>query len=116
MELLERFDEKIVNREPNRAAPVRVTTKDSSLRFGRLIIHNSFLVAHKQPVGMLLMILAYGPDAVIAQKFVRIEHPPKQTFHTMTAGDSDEASFVQAGFLPARNLASEIGTVCQIPF
>ena len=44
---------------------------------------------------MLLVIFAHRTNAVVAQKFVRIEHPPQQTFHAMAAGERDQAAFAQ---------------------
>jgi hypothetical protein len=39
VKLLERFDNQIVDREPDRPAPVGISAKQAALRFGRLIRH-----------------------------------------------------------------------------
>ena len=42
MKLLERFDQEIIDRHPDRAAPVGVAAEDVRLRFARFVTHHSF--------------------------------------------------------------------------
>src|ERR1051325_4419887 len=115
MKLLERFDEKVVTRKPNWAAPVRVAAKNRGLRFGRFVIHSARFAARSQPIRMFLVILADRTHPVVAQEFVRIEHAAQQTFHAMPARDRNEAAFFHTGLLPTRNQTGEIGSVFQVP-
>src|ERR1700747_380155 len=39
MKLLQRFDQQKIDRKPDRAAPVGVTSKQTAVRFSRLITH-----------------------------------------------------------------------------
>ena len=77
MKLLQRFDDKIVNWEPYWSAPIRVSAKDSRLRFCRLIVHDFLFAVYGKAIGMIPMIFAYRTNAVVAKKFLGIEHTPK---------------------------------------
>src|SRR2546423_13317726 len=65
---------------------------------------------------MLLVIFAQRTNAVITEEFVRVEHTPKQRFHSVPAGKRDEATLANAQFLPARDQTAEIRAVREIPF
>ena len=115
MKLLERLDQQIIDRKPNRAAPVGIAAEQIRLRFRRLVADDLFFAAHRQDVGMLLVKFADGTHAIIAQEFFGIEHASQQTFHAVTTREGNEASFAHPRFLPARNQTGEIGAMHQIP-
>src|SRR5262249_34467711 len=103
MKLLKRFDQQIVNRKPNRAAPVGVAAKNSTLRLGRFVIHDFGLAAHGQHVWMVLVISAHGTNTVVTEEFVRVEHPPEQPFPACPARDRDQAAWAPSRLLPTRD-------------
>src|SRR5437588_10284248 len=108
MKLLERFDEQIIDRKPNRSAPIGIAAEDSGLRFGGLVIYDFGFAAHVENVGMFFVIFAERTHAVVAQKFIRIEHAPQQTFHSMPASERDQAPLFHSWLLPARNQTREV--------
>ena len=55
MELLQRFDQQVVHREPDRPAPVRVAAEQAGARFGRLVVHAILRAVHRQHVGVILV-------------------------------------------------------------
>src|SRR5438876_1076536 len=101
MEFLQRLDEQIIDRHPNRAAPVRVATEYVGLRFGWLIAHDFLLAVKGQHIRMLLVKFADRTYAVVAEEFFRIEHASQQTFHPMTACQGNEPAFTHPRFLPS---------------
>src|SRR5690242_4167822 len=64
MKLLQRFDEKEVQGEPNRAAPIGVSAEQAGLRFGRLIIHAVFVSIDVKNVRIFSMESRQGADAI----------------------------------------------------
>src|SRR5712692_5351147 len=64
MKFLQRFNEKIIQRKPNGAAPVRIAAEDPASRLGRLIIHAIDLTVYMDFVGMIEVIAGKGADAV----------------------------------------------------
>src|SRR5205823_8568448 len=86
MKLLKRFNEQVIDRHPDRSAPIRIPAENTGLRFSRLIANHFLLSANQQRVRVIFMIHADRENAVIAQKLVWVEHTAQQTFHSMTAG------------------------------
>src|SRR5438876_602972 len=111
MKLLEGFDQEVIDREPDRTAPVGVAAENAGLRFGRFVADDFFFAANRDRVGMRLMKFAEGTNSVVAQKFFRIEHAPQQTFHPMSAGERNETQLFHARFLPARNQRRQIWSI-----
>ena len=74
MELLQRLDQQIVDRKPDRAAPVRVAAEQSGARFGRLVVHAVLGAVHVEHVGMVRVRSRERADAVGRKEFVFVEH------------------------------------------
>ena len=47
------------------------------------------------------MKFAHGTHAVVAEEFLRVEHPSQQTFHPMTACQRNKPALAHARFLPS---------------
>src|SRR5207244_2906063 len=64
VELLERLDQQVVDREPDRPPPVRVAAEEARRRLGRLVVHAVLGALDLQHVGMLAMVARQRADAV----------------------------------------------------
>ncbi len=73
MELLQRLDDEIVDRKPDRPAPVGIATEHSGVRFGRQILHAVLHPSDVQDVRVVEMIPGKRPNAVRAKEFVLAE-------------------------------------------
>ena len=85
VELLQRFDEQVVDGHPDRPPPVRVSTEEAGNGFRGLITDTDFIATTAEHVGMRLVDLRDGAHAVIRKEFGLIEHPAEKTLHTMPA-------------------------------
>src|SRR5947208_2087314 len=56
VELLERLDQEVVHREPDRAAPVRVTTEEPARGFSRLVVYPMLHAVQAEHVRMVLVV------------------------------------------------------------
>src|SRR5579871_235740 len=115
VELLQGLNQQIVDREPDRTAPVRVTAKQAAARFGRLIAHRVGLPIDGQLEGVGLVIFAQRAHAIRAEKLVRVEHAPEQTFHAMAAHQRQQATIFGPRLVPARNQACQVCAIGQEP-
>src|ERR1700674_1090804 len=64
VKLLQRFDQEIVQRKPDGAAPVRIAAKESAGGLCRFVIHAVELPIHVNFVGMIQMIPGKRADTV----------------------------------------------------
>ena len=49
VKLLQRFDQQIVHRKPDRPPPVRISAEQTGRRFGRLVVHAACCAVHAAP-------------------------------------------------------------------
>src|SRR4030095_13898825 len=101
MKFLQRLDEQIIDRHPNRSAPSLSYHRTSRFAIRRAGSSRPFFAAHGQHVRMLLVKFTDGTHTVVAEEFFRIEHAAQQTFHAMTARQRDESTFGHTRLLPA---------------
>src|SRR4030095_6421360 len=87
MKLLERFDHQIVQRKPDRTTPIRVTTKQSRARLGRLVSHPVLGAIHLQHIRMVFVKTRNRTNAIRRKKFVFIEHEAKYAAQLILAHD-----------------------------
>src|SRR6267142_3925499 len=64
VELLQRLDQQVVQREPHGAAPVRVAPEERRAGFRGLVVHAMLHAVHRQHVRMLAMIARERADPV----------------------------------------------------
>ena len=74
----ERFDEQVIDRKPDRAAPVRVAAEKVAGAFAGHVIHAMFLVPRSEDVGFVAMDARDRAQSVGREKFVFIEHVAQQ--------------------------------------
>ena len=77
MELLERFNEQIVDGKPDRTTPVRIAAEESRARFGRLIAHSIVDAHRRQQIGVIFVIAREGTDCKRREEFLFIQHIPQ---------------------------------------
>ena len=117
VEFLERLDEEIIDRQPDRPTPIRIAAENVRLRFSRIVSHLALrAVLGTENVRMLRVRFAERAHAVIAQEFCGIQHATQETFHAMPARERNQAAIAGARLVPARDEVGEIGPILQVPF
>src|SRR5438093_9353084 len=102
MEFLESLDDEKIDREPDRATPVRVAAEESGGRLARLVADLVYRAVQLQTVRMLQVVSADSADAVVAQKLRGIEHALEQPLHSVPTHQREQAALTHAWLLPAR--------------
>src|SRR5437660_6178823 len=74
VKLLQRLDEQVVRREPDRAAPVGVATKQPCRRFAGLIVHAVLITFHMQVISIVALVLSQRTNAVRRVKLPLVPH------------------------------------------
>ena len=85
MKALERLDEQIIDREPDRPAPVRVAAEDVGLRLPRLVANCVLLAVDDQCEGVIQMHARERAHAVRREKLVLVEHIPQHADQPLPA-------------------------------
>src|SRR3974390_119374 len=71
---IESVDQHEVHGEPDRTAPVGVASKHSGRGFGWVIVHGEGLVGKGETVWFILVAARQRANAIVAEKFVGVEH------------------------------------------
>src|SRR5215831_8059610 len=66
---LQRLDEQVIHREPDRPTPVGIATKKRGAGLSRLVVHTVVGAVHGEDIRMRLMKPGEGTNAVCGQKF-----------------------------------------------
>src|SRR5581483_5970478 len=74
VELLQRFNQQVVRREPDRPAPIGVSTEHAGRAFGGFIGDVMNRVVELQDVGMFKMKTRKRTDAKVGQELAFIQH------------------------------------------
>ena len=84
VELLERLDQEIVDRESDRSAPIRITPEQACTGF-RWVVGHTMLMSHDQDhIGIIFVIVREGADAVGRQEFLFVQHITQHGFEPIT--------------------------------
>src|SRR5690348_1035964 len=70
MEFLERFDQEIVDREPDGPAPIRVATEKSGAGLRRLVVNAILHSIDRKAIGIVLVNAREGSQAERREEFV----------------------------------------------
>src|SRR5438105_6787079 len=117
VEFLERLNEKIIDRQPDRPAPIRIAAENIRLRFAGVVTHDTLrAVLLVENIGISRVEFADRAYSMIAQEFSGIQHPTQEAFHAMSARERNQAAIAGARLVPARNEVGEVGPILQIPF
>src|SRR2546426_4286005 len=85
MELLQRLDDQVVDRHPDRPAPIRVAAKESRRGLAWLILDCKALAVPLQHVRTLLVVSRERTNTVVGQKLRFVEHPAEELLHPAAA-------------------------------
>ena len=85
VELVEGFDDEIVDRHPNRPAPIGVSTEQIGCRFSGNIADAEDMPRVLEGVRGLFVEFRYGANAVIREELRLVQHAPQDAFHPVTA-------------------------------
>ena len=72
VQLLQRFDQEVIDGKPDRPPPVGVAAEQAAFRFSRLVADGMGSTVYVKRIGMLLVVFRQRSDAVLGQKFVFI--------------------------------------------
>src|SRR6266851_2044994 len=74
VKLLQRFDQQIVHRKPDRPAPIGIAAEDFGGGFRRLVLHAVHMAIHVNLIRMIFVIPRKRTHSEIRQKFRLIQH------------------------------------------
>src|SRR6516165_5839496 len=80
MELLQRFDQEIIDREPDRTAPVGVAAEQATIGLGWLITHGELVAIAREAVRVILVTLGERPNAIGGENCGFIKPGPHKPF------------------------------------
>src|SRR6266404_9445180 len=112
----ERFDDKKVDREPNRPAPIRVSAEEVTVSFSRDVIDAVLVVAHAEHVGMIAMIARDRTQTVGREEFVLIEHVAQRPAQPLARRDRQHAVSSGRARLAVSDERSQVFAVIEEPF
>src|SRR6266404_2885152 len=92
VELLQRLDQEIVHRKPDRPAPVRVSTKNSGGRLSRLVVNLTSRSIDLEHERVFAMKLRKGADPIFGEKLRFVEHVAKNYRKVTAVNDREQAT------------------------
>src|SRR5712664_2622830 len=90
VKFLERFHKQIVDRKPNRPAPVRISAEQARRGFGRLVIDAVRISVHVNFVRMVLMEARKGAHAVRRKEFRFIQHAAEHALELLAVHEGQQ--------------------------
>src|SRR5580692_1630831 len=90
--LLQGLDEEIVQRKPDRPAPVRISAKNTAARFGRLVIDTADMIVHLNFVGMIEVVARQRTHSVGGQKLGFVQHAAENALDLFAIGERKETA------------------------
>ena len=115
MELLQRLDQQVVHREPDRAPPVRVAAEDPGGGLGRLVVHAVLDAVDRQHVGMVAVVARERADAVGREELVAIQHVGEHADELRPPHDRQQPAHAAAGADGGGDVAAELRPVVDEP-
>src|SRR5438093_10205178 len=100
MEPLERLYQEVVDREPDRAAPVGVAAEQAQVRLRRFVVDAVVGPVDRQDERVVAVVPAEGADTVICEELLRIEHPREQRSEPIAVDEGEEAPLPDARLVP----------------
>src|SRR5262245_1862256 len=87
VELLKGLDQQVIDRKPDRAPPVGVSTEQIGARLGRFVVHAMLLAVHDDDAGVVTVDLRHGADPMRRKKLELVEHEPQDPGQLLAAHD-----------------------------
>ncbi len=107
--LEQRADDQRVDREPDRAAPVRVSAEHPGVRFGGQVLDFVFLVADIEHVRMIQVIARERANPIRAKEAFFVEHTGQDAAQLVFIEGREQQPPVDPGLLGGWILASSSG-------
>ena len=93
----ERLDEERVDRHPDRAAPVRVSAEEATVRLGRQVSNLDLLAVDVEGIRVLEVVTRERPNPERAEEFVLIEHVSEHPTESFLAEQREQPAVAIAG-------------------
>src|SRR5262249_55926966 len=116
MKLLKRFDDQIVDREPDRSAPVRVPAKQTGARFSRLVGDAMLAAIHLENVRLVFVSARKSPNAVRRQKLLFVEHHRQHSPQLVAIDYRKQPSFMFPASSHAGDISHQVLSIGDKPF
>ena len=100
----ERPDDQGIHRHPDGPPPVGVAAEHAGVRLGREVVHLILLATRVEDVGVLLVELGEGADAVGAQELVLVEHLRKDPAEPLRVDQGNDPPVRHAEMPQARRV------------
>src|SRR5207244_8825959 len=84
VELVQRLDQEIVDREPDRSAPIRITPEQACTGLRRFVGPMILMAQDPDHIGMIFVMAREGADAAGKQEFLFVLHITQQGFQAIT--------------------------------
>src|SRR5215831_18194486 len=115
MELLKRLDNQKIHWKPDRAAPVRISAKQTRARLTGFVVQTMLGATDTQHIGMILVISRDSPDSVRREELVFIEHIAQNTPKFVAIHNRQQPPFAHAGREHARLVLRVPGAIRNKP-
>src|SRR5215471_17215378 len=111
METTQGVNQKVVDREPNRAAPVGVAAKEPCTRFSRLVVDRVRGAIEIQDVRMIQVTARDSPDAERREEFILVKHNMQNLLQLLAISDGEEPPLTGSWSPHTRHISGKVGSV-----
>lgn len=95
MEFLKRFDDQVVDRKPDWAAPVGIAAKQAALGFGGRVNNGMRLAPRKKRIGLLFVVLGKRSNPIRGKEFGLVQQTAEDALQTFAGEDTILLQFFQ---------------------
>ena len=115
MIFLQGFDQQIINRKPDRPAPVRIPSKEARRGFRRLVGDAVRISVHVNFVGVVLVKARKGAHAVRREEFRFIQHAAEYALELLAIHEGEQPAHAARGTLRHFNVFGHVRMVVDEP-
>jgi hypothetical protein len=90
MVALQRLDQQVVDRKPDRPAPVGVAAEEAGGGLARLVVHPMFLAIEPEDVRPVAVGAGKGADAVRREELIFIQHVAQDALELLARRDGQQ--------------------------
>src|ERR1039458_4620587 len=115
VEFLERFDDQVIEREPDGSAPIGVAAEEAACRFAGLIADAVVGALPGELVGMLLVRAGKAANAEGGKEFPLVEHAAEDAAKFVWIDDGEQTALAFAGNRHGSDVRGEVRAVVDEP-
>src|SRR2546425_3942748 len=115
VELLQRLDEQIVHRKPDRPAPVGIAAEQTRGGFGGLVIHAIDMAVDRELVRMIQVITRQSADSAGGEEFGFVEHAREDALQLLAVDERQQAADAARRPLRHFDVLRDIGMIVDEP-